>query len=51
MKFKRLATILMAAAMMVSLVACTGDNGENSETPVTWRAMMLWRNGNQPSLY
>ena len=35
MKFKRLATILMAAAMMVSLVACTGDNGENSETPVT----------------
>lgn len=34
MKFKRLATILMAAAMMVSLVACTGDNGENSETPV-----------------
>lgn len=25
----------MAAAMMVSLVACTGDNGENSETPVT----------------
>ena len=29
MKFKRLATILMAAAMMVSLVACTGDNGEN----------------------
>ena len=35
MKFKRLATMLMAAAMMVSLVACTGDNGENSETPVT----------------
>ena len=35
MKFKRLATIFMAAAMMVSLVACAGDNGENSETPVT----------------
>ena len=35
MKFKRLATMLMAAAMMVSLVACAGDNGENSETPVS----------------
>ena len=29
------ATMLMAAAMMVSLVACAGDNGENSETPVS----------------
>ena len=27
--------MLMAAAMMVSLVACAGDNGENSETPVS----------------
>ena len=29
MKFKRLATILMAAAMMVSLVACKAENDEN----------------------
>ena len=40
MKFKRLATILMGAAMMVSLVACTGDK---TQKRLLLRAMMLWR--------
>ena len=35
MKFKKTCNDSYGCGMMVSLVACTGDNGENSETPVT----------------
>lgn len=42
MKFKRLATILMAAAMMVSLVAVQATMAKTQKR-LLLRAMMLWR--------